>query len=189
MCSGMPILPTARPPTIARFSCAHPPVSLFFSGATSTATLPDRSARPCPRETHFMTEDLQKSQQLRPVAMATALGCIIVTLGGFVSGVMLEQFGHMGAISLWAWGSASAWVQCRYSRIDTASVLVLCGCLFAAFCVAEIFWIRRNIVGVETVWSAIKTFPRFLIDFKVSAFIAAIFAAFGMGSVISRRNA
>ena len=126
-----------------------------------------------------------KSSSSFLVAVLVSLGVILT--GGIICGAMIDGFGVLGSISLWALGAAAAWIQSRFARVDKSNVILLIASMLIAFCVAEIFWINRNIVGAESIVAAIKKFPQFLIEFKIDAFFAAIMTAFGIGNILSQK--
>lgn len=112
-------------------------------------------------------------------SLAAAIGLATTFGGGFLCGVMIDQFGSIGAISLWALGFAAGLSANKLTQRSPEVAWILCiACLFA-FVVAEVCWIHWNIVGAETWVAALEEFPTFLKEYKVDAFIAAIFTFFG----------
>ena len=110
----------------------------------------------------------------------------MLPVGWLVCGEMIDNFGMLGAIGLWALGAVAALAHRRWRRIDQSSAIILCIALALAFCLAEIYWIQKNIVDAETFAKAAKLFPTFLSEYKVEAFAAGIFTVFGMGSFWQR---
>ena len=112
------------------------------------------------------------------LGVATALG------GGFLCGWMIDQFAPVGSISLWALGFVSGLAANKFtqSRSNTMACTLVVACVLA-FVVAEVCWIRWNIQGVETWTDAIAKFPLFLKQFRIDAFIAALFTFFGCQAI------
>ncbi len=114
------------------------------------------------------------------------LAVAMLPVGWLVCGEMINNFGRLGAIGLWALGAVAALAHRRWRRIEQSSAIILCIALALAFCLAEIYWIQKNIVDAETFAKAAKLFPTFLTEYKVDAFAAGIFTVFGMGSFWQR---
>jgi hypothetical protein len=112
------------------------------------------------------------------VALATALG------GGCLCGLMIDQFGSLGGISLWALGFIAGLAATKLTqRRSNAMACTLIAACVLAFIVAEVCWIRWNIRDTETWSAAIAKFPLFLQQFRLDAFIAVIFTFFGCQAV------
>lgn len=119
-------------------------------------------------------------------AITLLLAMVMIPVGWFGCGMMIDNFGMLGAIGLWGLGAAAAILHRRWRRIDKTSALILSVALLLAFCLAEIFWIQNNIVDAETFAKAAKMFPQFLKEYKVDAFAAGIFTVFGMSNFWQR---
>ena len=115
------------------------------------------------------------------VGIIAALMTAVV--GGYLCGLVIDQFGEVGSISLWGLGFVSGLAANKAagggSRFLAMAMIV--GCI-GAFVVAETCWIHWNIKDAETLPAALAKFPLFLKEFKVTAFIAGIFTLFGAHS-------
>ena len=110
------------------------------------------------------------------LALATFVG------GGYLCGLALEQFGSLGAISLWATGGIAGFVAAKLIKPHKVAGYVLAAGVVLAFVVAEICWIHWNIVGAEEWPTAISMFPTFLKEYQMDALMGAIFTFFGAAS-------
>jgi len=117
----------------------------------------------------------------------TIVGAVVVTStalgGGYLCGLMIDQFGATGGISLWALGfvSGSMAVKTTHGRSLVLAGALIAACV-AAFVIAEVLWIHWNIKDADTLSAALAKFPLFLKEYKVSAFIAGVFTFFGCHS-------
>ena len=112
--------------------------------------------------------------------IGAAVGLVTALAGGLLCGLMVDQFGSIGSISLWALGflAGLAAFKLMQSRNNSVACILVVACVLA-FLIAEVSWIHWNIAGAESWMDALAKFPQFLKEFKVDAFIACIFTFFG----------
>ena len=58
--------------------------------------------------------------------------------------------------------------------------------LALAYCLAETYWVQKNIVDAETFTKAARLLPQILTESRVDTFVGGIFTVFGMGSFWQR---
>ena len=121
----------------------------------------------------------KKSPQNVPLAVLWAIA--VATIGGYVCGLAISQFGTFGSISLWALGALAGSMGRKIlgapSRPVARCLAVACA---VAFVVAEVCWIHWHMIGGdESWWAAIALIPKFVQRLSVAAFVGAIFTFMG----------
>jgi len=114
--------------------------------------------------------------------MAVGLAIVGVLLGGYLCGCVIDQFGSIGSVSIWALGGVLGWAAGKILAPNTTVGYVLATAVVLAFFVAEICWIKWNIVGVETWIDAAKKLPLFFRTYRIDSFITGLMAFFGASS-------
>lgn len=118
-------------------------------------------------------------------AIETVSCLVIAGLGGGVlCGLVIDRYGVVGSISLWALGALSGFVARKLishpSRVVGWSLVVAC---VVALAFAEVCWIHWNTKqGAEGWWIAVTFLPTFVREYEVAAFVAAVFTGLGAWS-------
>ena len=114
------------------------------------------------------------------LAIAGGIGILVATLGGYLCGLAIEQFGELGSLSVavlgWFGGTT---VRKLMSRPRPLAGWILVIAVFVAIIVAETMWIRWNIKDVNDWGKAVSLLPQFCKQYSTSALFAGIFAVFG----------
>lgn len=130
----------------------------------------------------FMQYDTPRGP-LTGVLASVGVAFLIASLGGALCGWMIDQFGRTGAIVVWPLGFLGGCLLQRCPRFEYAGIVISIG-LVLSIIVGEILWIQSNIKGAEELSKAISLFPTFLVQYKQSVFVAAIFLVFGILSAL-----
>ena len=118
------------------------------------------------------------------VPLAIVWTLIIATVGGVACGLLIDRFGELGSISLWAMGALAGYVAQRIlgggSRLVSFALVASC---VSAFVIAETCWIHWNTKqGAESWLAAFALLPTFVKDYEIAALMGAIFTGFGAWS-------
>lgn len=109
-----------------------------------------------------------------------ALALVTVLLGGYLCAKAIDNFGEMGAVSLWLLGwVAGVSAKQAMSRPRKVVGYAMAVAVVLAFLFAEVAWIRWNIKDIDGWGQAIGMLPVFFQQFQMSALAAGIFAFFG----------
>ena len=110
---------------------------------------------------------------------AVAWAFVVAIGGGFLCGWLIGQFGSVGSSGLYPLGIAGGHVSTRLTGGRAVPLLgwVLVAALAIALFIAEVYWIRFYIVGVNGWVDAVKTLPDFVLQAKTDVFVAAICCA------------
>ncbi len=134
-----------------------------------------------------MTDQNQRAQS-KPASTATipavfgaVVLCVVVAIvGGWLTGLAVDQFGEVGSVTVWLVGVLAGLVVNRMGWRGNAAVLVLVIVgLALAGVVAEVCWMRWNIQQADSWSAAIQLLPRFALEYRTSAFVMLIFIVFG----------
>ena len=116
-----------------------------------------------------------------------AISLLMILLGGYATGWLIEQVGAVGSIGVWGLGftagSVARLVGIQPSRLIGWTLVI--AVILTAF-VAEICWIRWNIIGADSWTLAAGMIPQFIQEAKTESFIMALFAGFGAYSAYSQ---
>ena len=119
----------------------------------------------------------------RNVPLAILWAIAVATLGGYICGLAISEFGTFGAISLWGLGAGAGHVGRKLlgapSRPVAWCLVVAC---VAALVFAEVSWVHWNTVqGEEGWWAAVGLLPAFVEEYSFSALVGGVFT--GMGAL------
>ena len=126
----------------------------------------------------------------KSIPLAILWTLITATAGGFACGLVIDRFGELGCISLWAMGAFAGFVAQRIlgGRSRLVGLVLIASCV-STLVIAETCWIHWHIKqGAESWLAAFGLLPTFVQDYERSALIGAIFTAFGAWSAY-RQNA
>jgi len=114
--------------------------------------------------------------------IAGALGWSVIVFigGGFVCGMLIDRFGELGSLSLWAlgWLAGSIARKILGAAHRPTSYALVAACCFAAI-LAETFWIRLHIANREDWVAAASYLPTFVQNYQFSAALAALWTGLG----------
>lgn len=117
-----------------------------------------------------------------PLAMVWAL--ITATAGGFACGLVIDRYGELGSITLWAMGAVAGYVGQRIltGRSRLVGFVLIASCV-SALVIAEVCWIHWNTEqGAESWLTAFTLLPTFVQEYERAALIGAMFTGFGAWS-------
>ena len=126
----------------------------------------------------------QSSQEPLSSQQATLISLwstVVAFVGGCLCGLVISEFGTLGAASLWLLGEAAGAVGKKIVPQKNKMVgFVLAIACLVSFVVAEVWWLRWNTVQGEESWIvAVRLLPTFVKEYTRSTIIGAIFAAIG----------
>ena len=110
------------------------------------------------------------------IVMGVLWALFVAIAGGFLCGFTIDLFGWPGSILLWPLGAIGGSLARRITvePSKTIGIAIVLACLFA-FVLAEVCWLRWNTKQGEEGWlEALKWFPTFLSEYRLSALIAAV---------------
>lgn len=114
------------------------------------------------------------------VAGAGVLGILVAAAGGWLAGLAVDQFGEVGSVTVWFIGVLAGWVVDRMGWRGNVIVFgLLVAGIAAAGVVAEVCWMRWNIQQADSWVAAVQLLPRFIQEYRTSAFVMLVFIVFG----------
>lgn len=117
---------------------------------------------------------------IQAVVGAAVLGILVAGAGGWLTGLAVDQFGEVGSVTVWFVGVLAGLVVNRMGwRGNVAVFGLLVAGIAAAGVVAEVCWMRWNIQQADSWGAAVQLLPRFIQEYRTSAFVMLIFVVFG----------
>ncbi len=117
---------------------------------------------------------------VRLVSAVLWIAFLLIAGGGLVGYTVLE-FGEYGMFAVWPLGWVGGCVASKIlgGKSKPVGVLLVVAC-FGVSVMAEVIWIHAKFPGGDESWvKAISLLPAFIQRYKISAFTALLFSAFG----------